>query len=71
MAEGNQTRTIILELDELDYDCIQDFMAKEQLCRDKDGIILPEGESNLAGAIMAEAVRNLEEWRQGAPKGIE
>ncbi len=57
-------RRIILELDEDDYSAIQLEFARQQKFRDKDGIILPDGESNLMGAMVAEAFRNLEEYRQ-------
>lgn len=56
-------RTITLELDELDYDCIQGEIARRQAFRDKDGPLLPDGESNMVGAMLAEAIRDLEEYR--------
>lgn len=64
-------RKIILELDETDYETIHKYMAEYQansaavhaLSGEKGGAILPDGESNLAGAIMAECVRNLWEYR--------
>jgi hypothetical protein len=56
-------RTIVLELDEDDWNTIQDELARAQAYRDKDGAILPEGESNLPGAIIGEAIRDLEEYR--------
>lgn len=56
-------RQIILELDELDYDAIQAEFCRQQKFRDDDGTVLPDGESDLAGAMVAEAIRNLEEYR--------
>ena len=56
-------RQIILELDEDDWNTIQSEFARQQRCRDKDGVILPDGTSNLPGAMLAEAIRNLEEYR--------
>jgi hypothetical protein len=56
-------RQITLELDELDYDTIQGEFARQQQFRDDYGTILPDGESNLAGAMIAEAIRNCEEYR--------
>lgn len=56
-------RTITLVLDELDWDTVQSEIARSQAFRDKGGPLLPDGESNLAGAIIAEAIRNLEEYR--------
>lgn len=56
-------RRIELILDELDWDVIQNEMARSQACRDEDGPILPDGESNLPGAILAEAIRSLNEYR--------
>ena len=56
-------RTIALELDEEDFDTIHAEFARQQQFRDKDGTLLPDGSSNLAGAMVAEAIRNLEEYR--------
>lgn len=57
-------RTIVLELDEADYDTIQREIAHRQArMRDAHGTILPDGDSNLAGAILAEVVRDIEEYR--------
>lgn len=60
------TRPLILELDEADWETVQSFVADYQAKnhhRD-GGTIVPEGESNLVGAIVAEAVRNMLEYRQ-------
>lgn len=59
----SQPRTITLVLDELDWDAIQSEFAKRQSRRDEDGPLLPDGESNLEGAMVAEIVRDLEEYR--------
>lgn len=56
-------RTIVLELDQEDFDTIQEEFARHQLCRDEHGVCLPDGTSNLAGAMVAESIRNLEEYR--------
>lgn len=56
-------RTIVLELDEDDWNTIQNEIARQQAFRDEDGPMLPDGESNMTGAIIAEAIRNLEEYR--------
>lgn len=56
-------RTITLELDEDDWDSIQGEIARRQARRDEHGPLLPEGESNMVGAMLAEAVRDLEEYR--------
>ena len=66
-----KTRQLILELDEIDYDTIQDYMADQQkssalICQaegTRPRTILPDGDSNLAGALMAECVRNVLEYR--------
>ena len=62
MSDG-KTRTIVLELDEDDWNTIQGEFARQQSCRDKHGPLLPDGESNLVGAMVAEAIRDLEEYR--------
>lgn len=56
-------RTIILELDEDDWNTVQNEFSRQQRFRDEDGPILPDGTSNLQGAMVAEAIRNLEEYR--------
>ena len=57
-------RTILLELDEDDWNTIQNEFARQQSFRDQDRPMLPDGESNLSGAMVAEAFRNLEEYRE-------
>jgi hypothetical protein len=65
------TRTIILEVDENDYDIIQKYFSDFQMSSAKihalsgkgeTGSILPKGESNLAGVLVAECVRSLFEY---------
>ena len=61
-------RQLILELDEDDWNTIQAEIAARQAVRISDGAgstqpLLPEGESNIAGAIIAEVVRDLQEYR--------
>ena len=56
-------RTITLECDEEDWDTIQTEFAQRQSYRDDKGNLLPDGESNLAGAIVAELIRDLNEYR--------
>jgi hypothetical protein len=55
-----------LTLDELDYATIQREIAHRQ-ARSRaigdDRTILPDGESCLAGAVLAECVRDLDEYR--------
>lgn len=67
------TRQIILELDELDYDTVQgyiaDFQANSSRIHAMSGVksgeaILPDGESNMVGGIIAECVRDLLEYRE-------
>ena len=60
--------TMTLILDQLDYDAIQEEIAHRQarsraICPESP-TILPDGESNLAGAIVAEMVRDLREYRE-------
>lgn len=56
-------RTITLECDDLDFDTIQAEIAKRQLRRDEHGTIIPDGESNLPAAIIAEVVRDIDDYR--------
>ena len=61
-------REIVLILDEDDWDTIQNEFAQRQADRMDDGEggtrpILPEGESNDAGAMVAEIIRDLDEYR--------
>lgn len=52
----SKSRTIVLELDEIDYIAIQRAMAKRQRIR-----IMPEGGGNVAGRVVAEICRGWEE----------
>jgi len=54
-----------LELDELDYETIQTEITKRQLqTRWPDGgTVVPDGNSCLAGALIAEMIRDLDEYR--------
>lgn len=60
-------RKMELLLDDLDFDTIQAEIAHRQarsrLIAPNSPTILPDGESNLAGAIIAECVRDLAEYR--------
>ena len=57
-------RTMVLTLDEDDYDTIQREIAQRQASNHAhDGAMLPEGESGIAGAHLAEAIRDLDEYR--------
>ena len=58
------TRKIVLELDNLDYDCFQAEVARYQATkRTADGVLLPDGESNLVGAVVCELIRDLLDCR--------
>jgi hypothetical protein len=56
-----------LILDDADFDAIQGEIARRQMAPagrwPEGGTILPDGESNLAGALVAEMVRDLGEYR--------
>lgn len=62
-------KTMTLTLDELDYASIQKEIAERQkLARAIDGgkttrELLPDGDSCLAGSIIAECMRDLAEYR--------
>lgn len=59
-------RRMELVLDELDYDTIQREIAHRQersRWEDDGGTIIPEGDSDLAGAIIAEIIRDLDDYR--------
>ena len=56
-------RTLVLSLDDEDYNTIQKEIARRQLRRDTNGVIVPDGSSNLSGAILAECIRDLDEYR--------
>lgn len=49
-------RKIELEIDDLDYETIQRCIAKRQLYR-----VLPDGDGNMAGRVIAEICRGWEE----------
>lgn len=61
------TRQIILVLDEEDDQTIQSEIARRQAASRRidpaSPTILPSGQSNLIGAIFAECVRDLEDYR--------
>ncbi len=50
-------RRIVLDLDPDDYDAVQRALAVRQRSRDGKGPILPDGDSNTAGAYLAEICR--------------
>ena len=51
-------RTITLELDDMDYDAVQkEFSHRQTRSRDEFGTVLPDCDSNLAGAMVAELVQ--------------
>lgn len=60
-------RRIELMLDPEDFDTIQTEIllrqTREQWDDEEGGPVLPEGDSNLPGAILAEVVRDLDEYR--------
>lgn len=56
-------RTIVLECDEDDWNAIQNELALRQARRDEHGAMLPDGESNLPAAILAECCRDLIDYR--------
>lgn len=53
-------KTITLELDDLDYAAVQEAIATRQLYR-----VLPDGEGNLAGRVVAEICRGWMELCDG------
>jgi hypothetical protein len=65
-------QTIVLELDELDYDAIQEAVAKRQaLGRYFPGYearIMPDGERNRAGAALAEICRSFTQTLKNCAK---
>lgn len=64
---SERTQTIVLVLDAADYDTIQAEITHRQVRSRALGAsetILPDGDSNLAGAIVAECVRDLNDYRQ-------
>ncbi|MEQ8636879.1 hypothetical protein [Gimesia maris] len=62
-------RTITLEVDDIDFDTIQKEFTSRQAIRRP----LPDCESNLTGAMVAEIVRDLveyrEKWEDGRAEG--
>ena len=62
-----KTRTMVLELDEEDFATIQGEIAKRQAASRQiapnESTIIPDGDSNLAGSLVAEMVRDLDEYR--------
>jgi hypothetical protein len=58
---------MILELDQLDFDAIQKEIAfRQSRSRNIDpsgSTIIPDGESCLAGSLLAESIRDLNEYR--------
>ncbi len=57
-------RQITLNLDPDDYDAVQRALAVRQRSRDDKGPILPDGDSNTAGAYLAEICRG---WLEMLP----
>lgn len=66
-SDAPNLRRIDLILDDDDFDAIQAEITHRQVrsrAIDPDGpTILPDGDSNLAGAILAEVVRDLNDCR--------
>jgi hypothetical protein len=58
-------RTMTLSLDEDDWEAIQAEIARRQAASHAayGETLLPEGDSCLAGALIAEMVRDLEDYR--------
>lgn len=58
-------RTITLQLDEADWDTLQGEIASRQRRSrwPEGGTIVPNGESCLVGSLLAEAIRDLDEYR--------
>lgn len=56
-------RTITLLLDEQDYDTIQNEVAYRQRLESEGIPGVADGDSNLIGAVVAEAIRDLDEYR--------
>jgi hypothetical protein len=57
--------TMTLHLDEQDFATIQAEIAKRQVRSrwPNGGVMLPEGESDIPGSLIAEAIRDLDEYR--------
>lgn len=58
----SNTRKVILEMDSDDFDALQSEFAQRQTSISK-GFLLPDGESDLRGALVGEIVRDLWEYR--------
>lgn len=56
--EKPPTRTLTLELDQLDYDVIQQAIAYRQTYR-----VLPDGDGNMVGRYVAEVCRGFLEMK--------
>lgn len=67
MPDAPNLRRIELILDDDDFDTIQKEITHRQVRErwddEQGGTVLPEGDSNLAGAILAEVIRDLDEYR--------
>lgn len=65
---------LVLDLDQIDFDTIQNEIARRQALSRKlapnEPTIVPEGESCLAGALIAESIRDLDEYRSIYAGGI-
>lgn len=58
-------RQMVLNLDEDDYDAIQAAIARRQAWRHEDGgPVMPGGDSDTAGAVLAEICRRWVEMRE-------
>ena len=57
-----------LELDELDAIAINEAIARRQRFRDESGCVLPDSESNRAGAVVAEICRGWLEFLEWTDK---
>jgi len=52
------SKQIVLELDKFDEVAVNRAIAHRQTFRDMQGCILPDGESNTVGAVIAEICRS-------------
>lgn len=55
--EESKYRRLTLELDEDDWSSVNEAIAERQSFRDKEGCLLPDGDGNLAGRLIAEICR--------------
>lgn len=61
---ARSVRVLSLELDIDDWDTIQSEIAHQQAVARVDGVIISaEGDSNIVGAMLAEAIRDLVQYR--------